>query len=39
VTTPAADAPASRPTGPVGWLLANLMPIVFVAAVVGVIVW
>ena len=38
VTPPAADAPP-RPTGLGGWLAANALPLAFVAAIVGVIVW
>ena len=38
VTPPAADAPP-RPTGFGAWLAANLMPLAFVALVLGVIVW
>ena len=38
VTAPEAEAPA-RPAGFGGWLAANLLPLAFVAAVVGVIIW
>ena len=38
VSAPAADTP-QRPATFGGWLAANLMPLAFVAAAVGVIVW
>jgi regulator of sigma E protease len=39
VSAPAADTPPPRPAGVGGWFLANLMPLAFVAAIVGVIIW
>jgi regulator of sigma E protease len=38
VSAPEAEAPA-RPAGFGGWLAANLLPLAFVAAVVGLIIW
>ena len=38
VSAPEAEAP-ERPAGFGGWLAANLLPLAFVAAVVGVIIW
>jgi regulator of sigma E protease len=38
VSAPATETPP-RPAGFAGWLVANLMPLAFVAAVVGVIIW
>jgi regulator of sigma E protease len=38
VSTPAAEIP-ERPAGFGGWLAANLLPLAFVGAVIGVIIW